>query len=76
MAQTSKIGGAVGAVVSPLAQQRSVNLEPTSYLRFVERQDGKKKLRILQQWWAEQMPSYMRDVRKGEWKDVLLEDEK
>lgn len=30
---------------------------------------------VLQQWWAQDLPSYMRDVAKGEWRDVPVETE-
>jgi hypothetical protein len=29
---------------------------------------------VLQQWWAEDMPGYMRNQAKGEWRDVPAED--
>lgn len=62
---------------------------PTVRLRFVERRGywlahggfvhvadvDASVVRCLQQWWAEPMPGYMRDVAKGEWRDVALEAE-
>jgi hypothetical protein len=48
----------------------------TMKLRFVERDATDadatimRKARILQQWYAEDMPAYMRDQAKGEWRDV------
>lgn len=58
------------------------NYEPTPRLRFVEKDvpdhpgalSGTRR-RILQQWWAEDMPAYMRDRARGEWRDVPLETE-
>jgi hypothetical protein len=52
--------------------------KPTARLRFVERPapttlDKKGKpiiTRILQQFWAPNMPSYMADPSVGEWRDV------
>jgi hypothetical protein len=51
--------------------------EPTTRLRFVERAvpeavsvNGTPTIRVLQQYWAEEMPAYMRDNAKGEWRDV------
>lgn len=55
------------------------NLAPTARLRWVERRppddpvDGPASggvRRVLQQWFAEPMPSYMRNQAKGEWRDV------
>jgi hypothetical protein len=50
----------------------------TPILRFVERQvkDGKRTatIRVLQQWWAPNMPSYMNNG-EGEWRDVELQTE-
>lgn len=67
------------------------NYEPTPRLRFVERDvlqddlmaiasdlgmaEALPKQLILQQWWAEDMPAYMRDRARGEWRDVPLETE-
>lgn len=54
-----------------------MKLIPTARLRFIEREPplgitgGPWK--ILQQYWAEDMPAYMRDQAKGEWRDVPLE---
>ena len=55
-------------------------LVPTTRLRFVKRdvptEPGvARELRILQQWWAEDMPGYMRSQARGEWRDVPLETE-
>ena len=57
-------------------------LVPTTKLRFVKRrfttgpgdEIGDTRT-ILQQWWAEDMPGYMRDLAKGEWHDVEVADE-
>lgn len=60
------------------------NYVPTARLRFVARFGNEKDPEVmptaipryvLQQWWAEPMPGYMRDVAKGEWRDVALEAE-
>jgi hypothetical protein len=52
---------------------------PTARLRFVEREvpgvsGGAPPctLRILQQWWGQDLPSYMADIAEGEWRDVPL----
>jgi hypothetical protein len=50
---------------------------PTSKLRFIEREtslDGENcdTMRVLQQWWAQDVPKYMR-TDAGEWRDVPLE---
>jgi hypothetical protein len=56
------------------------DLAPTARLRFVERtveREGKKSattVRILQQFWALDVPSYMRG-KEGQWRDVPLEVE-
>ncbi len=55
--------------------------EATPRLRFVERLPPPEyvevgltnKHRILQQWFAPPMPSYMRDPKVGEWRDIPLE---
>ncbi len=50
--------------------------EATPRLRFVERAiegETPRMYRILQQWFAPPMPSYMRDPKVGEWRDVPLE---
>lgn len=54
-----------------------MRLEPTPHLRFVEREvtvegSGVIKNRFLQQWWAEDVPSYMRGTAAGEWRDVPM----
>jgi hypothetical protein len=53
------------------------NYRPTTQLRFVIRNSSPDDMpkRILQQWWAEDMPGYMRDVAKGEWRDVPIGEE-
>lgn len=56
------------------------NYIPTARLRFVERPtsldaENCRTLRILQQWWAEDLPGYMRKDATGEWRDVPLEVE-
>ena len=64
---------------------------PTSRLRWVQKsvpaaeQPPPKKgvaptvvmveCRVLQVWWAEDIPSYMRNSAKGEWRDVPVEGE-
>jgi hypothetical protein len=51
----------------------TTELAPTARLRFIER-EGLTGLetpaRILQQWFAPDMPGYMRDPNVGEWRDV------
>jgi hypothetical protein len=54
-----------------------MTLEPTPRLRWVERAagsalDDNATMHVLQQWWAPQMPAYMRDPNVGEWKDIEL----
>jgi len=44
---------------------------PTSKLRFVERNLGYTKIRVLQQWWQD----VDFDPSSGEWRDVPLEKE-
>ena len=56
------------------------NLVAQARLRWVQRpfSDQPNPVRIisvLQQWWAQDLPTYMRDVAKGEWRDVPLEIE-
>lgn len=51
--------------------------KPTPRLRFVERAiqeipDIGRRARILQQWWAPDLPGYMADEATGEWRDVPL----
>lgn len=47
---------------------------PTAHLRFVRRAVDENTARfILQQWWAPDVPKYMADPRKGEWRDVSVE---
>jgi hypothetical protein len=54
------------------------NLAPTARLRFVLRTPldaaacslNAMPERILQQWWAEDVPGYMRRGAQGEWRDV------
>ena len=55
-----------------------MNYAPTSKLRFIERRPpddpvdgpaGGPARKILQQWWAPDMPAYMRGS-DGEWRDV------
>jgi hypothetical protein len=56
-------------------------LIPTVRLRFIERPSSDPSrpsgasTKILQQWFAPDMPGYMRDAAKGEWRDVPLEPE-
>jgi hypothetical protein len=52
-----------------------MTMEPTPKLRFVERAtsldaENCATHRVLQQWWAEPMPAYMRSEAVGEWRDV------
>jgi hypothetical protein len=55
--------------------------QPTTRLRFVNYTSplnaspvsGARK--ILQQWWAPNMPAYMQDPTVGEWRDVPLMEE-
>ena len=59
---------------------------PTERLRFVERQTSEgveqkskkttvaRTVRILQQWFAPNVPSFMRG-NEGEWRDVSIESE-
>jgi hypothetical protein len=52
-------------------------MEPTAKLRFVERAtsldaENCRTLKILQQWWAEPMPAYMRSEGTGEWRDIPM----
>ncbi len=48
------------------------DLAPTARLRWVERGDGvtAPTMPVLQQWWAEDVPGYMRASAAGEWRDV------
>jgi hypothetical protein len=51
------------------------DLAPTARLRFVERPcgsalDDNATMHVLQQWFAEDVPAYMRASAKGEWRDV------
>lgn len=51
---------------------------PTAKLRFVDRPaPGTEKIRqvILQQWWSQDVPGYMRRDAEGEWRDVVVEAE-
>jgi len=45
--------------------------KPTGELRFVEKESDGQKLRILQQRWAPDVPSYMISG-EGEWREVPL----
>ena len=50
-------------------------MKPTAKLRFVERDLGYTKIRVLQQWWEEKQ--WAHDVWitvGGEWRDVPLEE--
>jgi hypothetical protein len=54
-----------------------MNMEPTAKLRFVERAtsldaESCRTVRILQQWWAEPIPPYMRNDAIGEWRDIPM----
>lgn len=52
-------------------------MAPTAMLRWVEKvppqgnKPGKKSI-VLQQWWTEDVPAYMRADSDGEWRDVPL----
>ena len=53
-------------------------MAPTPRLRFVERAvsldaESCRTVKILQQWWAPNVPSYMVDPSQGAWRDVPLE---
>jgi hypothetical protein len=58
---------------------------PTPRLRFIIKAVGDLTLtqkygytqtaRVLQQWWAPDVPMYMADPTEGEWRDVALEGE-
>jgi len=52
----------------------SDNLVAQPRLRWVPRDGARVHASlpnfVLQQWWAQDLPSYMRDVAKGEWRDV------
>jgi hypothetical protein len=55
---------------------------PTARLRFVKREipgvEGgvpAYTLRILQQYWAQDVPGYMRKSAEGGWRDVEIEEE-
>ena len=55
-------------------------LIPTAHLRFVERigslaDDNCRTLKILQQFWAPDVPKYMVDSSQGEWRDIPMEVE-
>jgi hypothetical protein len=48
---------------------------PTAKLRFVERAvsldaENSATARVLQQWFAPDVPKYMIDASQGEWRDV------
>ena len=49
------------------------DLAPTARLRWVERTPDLGVVpahRVLQQWFAADVPSYMRTMAEGEWRDV------
>jgi hypothetical protein len=46
------------------------DMAPTPKLRFVVRPVGPTMQSVLQQWWAHDVPEYMREPNKGEWRDV------
>lgn len=53
---------------------------PTARLRFVLRQRAEPDATmimatILQQWFAPDVPGYMRRDAEGEWRDVIVEQE-
>jgi hypothetical protein len=49
--------------------------KPTGKLRFVERRDADGVTRILQQFIAPDVPSYLMNDREGKWVDVPVETE-
>lgn len=52
--------------------------QPTTRLRFVMYTSPlgtTPPQKILQQWWAPDMPGYMRDPLVGEWRDVPVSDD-
>jgi hypothetical protein len=50
-------------------------MTPTSKLRFVERDLGYTKIRVLQQWWEEKQWAHdVWIIFGGEWRDVPLEE--
>jgi hypothetical protein len=59
------------------------NFKPTARLRFVLRKPVSENscdlnampVRILQQWFAPNVPAYMVDPTQGEWRDIPLESE-
>jgi len=55
----------------------SGELSPTARLRFVERAvsldaENCRTLKILQQFWAPDVPKYMVDSSQGEWRDIPM----
>jgi hypothetical protein len=50
-------------------------MTPTSKLRFVERDLGYTKIRVLQQWWENKSTDVYYPNGNGEWRDVPLEKE-
>ncbi len=55
----------------------SGDLAPTARLRWVERTppadspaEANETVRVLQVWWAQDVPAYMRASALGEWRDV------
>ena len=47
---------------------------PTAYLRWTWRDERPGPRRqVLQQWFAEDVPAYMRKTAAGEWRDVPVE---
>ena len=48
-------------------------LKPTTKMRWITREGA--QYRILQQWWAPDVPSYMVDPTEGEWRDVPVQEE-
>lgn len=57
--------------------------QPTARLRWVKRTvpvhgaaaNIGQFVQYLQQWWAPDVPGYMRDQKQGEWRDVPTETE-
>lgn len=55
--------------------------QPTAKLRwvngFLPNGDGlsQREVRVLQQWWAPNVPTYMVDPSQGEWRDVEVASE-
>jgi hypothetical protein len=60
----------------------SADWVPTAKLRWIHRRDDAAPTSglsiggtVLQQWWAADVPGYMRRDAEGEWRDVVVEQE-